>query len=279
MPDRIATMGGSLVQHGPDSDRIYLMKLDPADLPGLLDEMEALAEENGYSKIFAKVPAHLSDAFMEGGFIREASVPGFFGGDSEALFLSRFRDSARGLLTPDDREATERNLSIARAKQDQGPGAVPPPDIRIRKLTADDLTDLAAVYGEVFRSYPFPIFDPGYLKETMESHVAYFGAFLEGTLVAASSAEMDAGYRNVEMTDFATRPAARGRGLAVWLLQAMEAAMPDYGIRTAYTIARSLSPGMNVTFAKMGYAFGGTLVNNTNIAGRIESMNVWHKAL
>jgi hypothetical protein len=36
---------------------------------------------------------------------------------------------------------------------------------------------------------------------------------------------------------------------------------------------------MNVTFARCGYRFAGTLINNTQISGRIESMNVWYKGL
>jgi hypothetical protein len=50
-------------------------------------------------------------------------------------------------------------------------------------------------------------------------------------------------------------------------------------IITAYTIARAESAGMNETFAKNGYKYCGTLVNNTNISGQIESMNVWVKKL
>ena len=50
-------------------------------------------------------------------------------------------------------------------------------------------------------------------------------------------------------------------------------------MKTAYTIARSLSPGMNITFARHGYLYGGTLTNNTNISGSIESMNIWYKPL
>ncbi|MDD2310679.1 MAG: hypothetical protein PHH91_13970, partial [Desulfuromonadaceae bacterium] len=37
--------------------------------------------------------------------------------------------------------------------------------------------------------------------------------------------------------------------------------------------------GMNITFARDGYSFGGTLTNNTNISGSLESMNVWYKTL
>ena len=55
--------------------------------------------------------------------------------------------------------------------------------------------------------------------------------------------------------------------------------MIQQGLKTAYSIARSLSPAMNITFVKNGYKYGGTLGNNTNIAGRIESMNIWYKHL
>ncbi len=55
--------------------------------------------------------------------------------------------------------------------------------------------------------------------------------------------------------------------------------MPSRGIRTAYTIARAVSYGMNITFARCGYQYGGRLVNNTDIAGSLESMNVWYKTL
>jgi len=55
--------------------------------------------------------------------------------------------------------------------------------------------------------------------------------------------------------------------------------MKARGIKTAYTIARAASPGMNITFGRAGYAFSGRLKNNTQIAGDLESMNVWHKPL
>jgi hypothetical protein len=59
----------------------------------------------------------------------------------------------------------------------------------------------------------------------------------------------------------------------------MEEAMREDGIHTVFTIARAYSYGMNITFSSSGYLFGGTLRNNTQICGRQESMNVWHKAL
>jgi len=98
-------------------------------------------------------------------------------------------------------------------------------------------------------------------------------------LAALSSAETDPVRGMVEMTDFATHPEFRGMGFGVFLLQQMETAMRRRGFIAAYTIARAISPGMNIVFAKQGYLYGGSLINNTNICGRLESMNIWYKPL
>jgi putative beta-lysine N-acetyltransferase len=90
---------------------------------------------------------------------------------------------------------------------------------------------------------------------------------------------MDVGNSNVEMTDFATLPDHRGRGYSYYLLKKMEEKMHEMGIITAYTIARARSYGMNTVFSRSSYSYAGTLVNNTNISGSIESMNIWYKRL
>jgi putative beta-lysine N-acetyltransferase len=138
---------------------------------------------------------------------------------------------------------------------------------------------MAAVYARVFESYPFPIHDPAYLLETMDNDVRYQGVFQDDRLIALASAEIDVRGGNAEMTDFATLPDARGQGLAGLLLCGLESMLAEAGIATAYTIARATSFGMNITFAKNGYEYAGTLVNNTHIAGGLESMNVWYKRL
>ena len=81
------------------------------------------------------------------------------------------------------------------------------------------------------------------------------------------------------MTDFATRPEHRGQGLSEHLLGSMVTAMRSAGMKTAYTIARATSFPMNLTFARAGYAYGGTLLNNTGICGGVESMHVWYRPL
>ncbi len=64
MTDRVEKIGRSTVQHGPFNDRVYLMKLARADTPGILPALDELASREGYSKIFAKIPAWQKLAMM-----------------------------------------------------------------------------------------------------------------------------------------------------------------------------------------------------------------------
>ncbi len=271
--DVITEFGKSIIQHGKLSDRIYLMKLHPDDVPDIIPKMEELAEKENYSKIFCKVPADHQDAFQKAGYCQEAMIPKFFKGEMDCCFLSRFyhgRDQA------DDPEQIKQIVKLAQEKG-QKISSGRERDYTIRQAEAADAECLCPVFAEVFESYPFPIFDPEYIRKTMRTHVDYYLACREEDILAVSSAEMDHDMQNVEMTDFATPPAHRGQGTALALLQRMEEDMAEKGMKVFYTIARAASPGMNITFAKNGYTFGGTLINNTNIAGRIESMNIWYK--
>jgi putative beta-lysine N-acetyltransferase len=147
----------------------------------------------------------------------------------------------------------------------------------IKQASAKDTKEMAALYRQVFATYPFPIHDPEYLRKTMDNDVVYFGVWHDGMLVALSSCEIHSGISNAEMTDFAAMPDHRGQNLALHLLLCMETELKQRCIGVAYTIARAYSFGMNITFARAGYIFAGTLTNNTNIGGQIESMNVWYK--
>jgi putative beta-lysine N-acetyltransferase len=113
----------------------------------------------------------------------------------------------------------------------------------------------------------------------MRTHIRYYGALREERIVAASSAEIDSDAQSVEMTDFATHPSYRGMGLCSALLERMEDDIHHEGMKTAYTIARSVLYPINITFARNGYRYGGILDNNTHICGSFESMNLWYKRL
>jgi putative beta-lysine N-acetyltransferase len=274
--DTIIRSGASLIQHGKANNRVYLMKLAVEDYPQIVNDLDRLARENEYTKIFGKVPEDCGARFLEAGYRVEAEVPGLFNCTKTGLFIAKYFDATRAV--PPTGPLREMQSLLGKIPAASGQISLEP-GLRFKRPGAADAGSMARLYQSVFRSYPFPIRQPDYLRRAMKADVEYFGVWKEAEPVALSSAEMDLAGENVEMTDFAVRPEFRGRQLALFLLRQMEAAMKSRGLKTAYTIARLNAPGMNITFHKGGYRFGGTLVNNTNICGGLESMNVWYQPL
>ena len=150
-------------------------------------------------------------------------------------------------------------------------------DVFLCKLS--DAAEMSVIYQRVFKSYPFPIQKPAYLKRMMEEDVLYYCIRIEGRTAAIVAAEVDLENKNAEMTDFATLPKWRGMGFAGMLLSYMDEKARELGIKTAYTIARALSSGMNYVFKNSGYNYSGLSKNNSQICGSIHSMTVWYKHL
>ncbi len=249
--------------------------MHPKISPEILDTLDDLAWKEGYSKIFAKVPATVRDLFLVRGYVGEARIPRFFRGRTDGWFMAKYFDPARG------EAATVHGDVLAAAEERAGDGSPCPlaPGFSCSPATPADAPAIAALYREVFETYPFPIHDPGYIARTMEGDYRYYWIRADGRIVAVSSIELDRDALAVEMSDFATHPDYRGCGLAGALLGLMERDIQKEGMQTAFTIARAASHPVNITFARAGYAYGGTLVNNTQICGSFESMNVWYKPL
>lgn len=271
--DRIVPYEGSLLQHGPLNDRVYVMKIEPESTTELLDYVDKLVEEHDYSKVFAKAPDNCIRTFKERGYEKEAFIPDFYGDKTGCAFMSLFLSSKR---------RTRSKYGTGIVAENTGSSPEPanlPPGFSIEKCTMDNLEEMAEIYSRIFATYPFPIQDPAYLKKTMMSHVDYFAVRHQNRIIALSSAEMDPDLKTVEMTDFAVLPESRGHSLARILLNEMENEMQKLNMRVAYTIARAKSPGINRSFSYSDYEFSGTLIKNTSICGELEDMNVWHKEL
>ncbi|MEA2000104.1 MAG: putative beta-lysine N-acetyltransferase [Euryarchaeota archaeon] len=278
MPDKIERLGNSQIQHGTFNDRIYLMKLSCRDYPGIVNRLNNLAEYHGYSKIFAKVPESAGSMFRKNDYKVEASIPSFYNNEETGLFLGKFLQKNR--QNSSDRETLRSVLKTAEKKATSPDSTALPEEMQWRICRPSDAEEMAEAYRHIFETYPFPIHNPDYLRETMiANEVVYFAVEHSGKIVSLASSEICKEYRHAEMTDFATLHEYRRNGLATFLLSVMEEEMRQQGLKLTYTIARALSYGMNITFSKMGYQYSGTLLNNTNISGRLESMNVWYKFL
>jgi len=275
--DSVIKYGKSILQHGHFNNRIYIIKLAQDDLPGIIGFADDLAENEGYTKIFGKVPASSADLFARAGYVIEASIPSYFQGKEEAVFIAKYFDPNRckavnvaelaGICTEAGKHTGKR--------QDQKL----PEGFTLRPANTEDAEELADLFRRIFPTYPFPISDPAYIRTTMQDNIHYFVIKEGNKIAAASSCEVDKESLTAEMTDFAVDPRFRGHGLARILLTEMEETMRKEGIITAYTIARSASLPMNAVFAGAGYRFSGMLPNNTNISGSIESMNVWYRKI
>lgn len=275
--DTVEEYGEGIIQHGHYNDRIYLMKLTSYPSANYPHQLIKLAKSKQYGKIFAKVPESAAKLFADAGFLRESIIPRFFSGKEAVILMSLYLDAERKQEI--NNSEIENVMNITYQKGQIGQLTLLKKPFFLRKCSKVDIPIMAEIYKKVFLSYPFPIYDPLYLEKTMESHVDYFAITVAGNIVSISSAEKDMDNKNAELTDFATLPEWRGNGFAQHLLAQMESEMKKQSIKTAYTIARALSPSMNITFQKVGYNFAGRLRNNTNISGKIESMNVWYKHL
>ncbi len=276
--DRVETLScGSRIQHGSFNKRIYLIRAASEGLATLPDRLIGLARENGYGKIFAKLPESQTPPFFKAGFVLEAEIPAFYQGSEKGMFLGYFLSEER--KNESAHQTYRMNKALALQKRHSRIKPLNTTRFTVRTCREDDLEAMAGIYRSVFSSYPFPIHDPAYLLKTMRSDVDYFGIESAGKLIALASAEKSREALHAEMTDFATLPGHRGYGLAAHLLLHMEKEMGVQGYLTLFTIARAASPGMNITFARAGYLHGGKLKNNTHIAGQIESMYIWYKHL
>jgi putative beta-lysine N-acetyltransferase len=276
-PDVIERFGDSIIQHGKANDRAYVMKVGKEDHPAIVDKVTSLALAEDYSKIFVKAPAFARAAFIENSFVEEGHIPGLFRGNEDGFFLSKFLSEERQKEKRPD--LVSKVLRTARQKAGKiGVPSLSPGQVCLI-MGKKDVEPMAQLYRKVFASYPFPIHNPAYLARTMDENLVYYGIRADDKLIALASTEHDFDGQNAELTDFATLPQFRRHGLASYLLEKMEEGLRKTGVQTAYTIARAYSFGMNITFAKHGYTYGGTLTNNTQISGDLESMVVWYKHL
>ena len=93
--DIVEDVGKSVLQHGKLNDRVYIMKVDPDDVVHVLETVDRLIETHKYGKVFAKVPASVTEAFVQYHYAVEALIPRYYRNGEDCLFMSRFFDVGR----------------------------------------------------------------------------------------------------------------------------------------------------------------------------------------
>jgi len=265
-----------LISHYNKRITVYNFNIAADDgVARMLQSLSEKAAAQGLEKIWLKTGSKWAYSFLSAGVKLEATIPGYFAGNEPAMILARFLSKQR--QAPSNSKSYDQVKKMTFHCMDGGKRCLLPPEIDLQWGRPEHSKSLANLYRQVFATYPFPIFNPAYLKRTFNQDVCYVTAWCGQKLAAAASAEIDYAKKNAEITDFATAPEWRSRGLAGFLLRKLESRLKSEGILCFYTIARSSSPGMNKVFAGAGYEYCGVLVKNCNISGNFEDMNVWSK--
>jgi beta-lysine N6-acetyltransferase len=244
------------------------------DLSSLLTYVENKAASFPCEKIIIKAKEHQFSTLLEKGFVHEGIIHHYFNGD-RAHFLSRFlnkeRRSSDYWSEEDAILSSVQNLGVRPIVKND--------DHSILLAGCGEAAELASLYKEVFQVYPVPLQDPDYIKDVMEKGTIFVCICENNQIISAASAEIDETHHNAEVTDCATLPQYRKGGFMKSLITKLEEELLSRGIFCVYTIARSLSFGMNAAFHQLGYQYGGRLANNCYIYDKLEDMNIWEKDL
>jgi beta-lysine N6-acetyltransferase len=258
----------------------YNLRVRIDDYQGNIDkiiaESETIAKDSNAEKLIIKSRMEQFKTLIEYGFRCEGRIEGYFLG-SDCLFFSKFYSSERKESKHWLKEETIMNSVSLLERQ---PNYVhPPTQYRLKKMGVVDAGRLAKLYQQVFQIYPTPLNKPNYIKKTIQEGTIYYGFECDGEIVSAASAEVNDFYKNAELTDCATLTEHRKYGLMKVLLIRLEQELKEKGIYCSYSIARSLSFGMNAALQQLGYRYQGRLINNCYIYDKLEDMNIWVRDL
>ena len=222
-------------------------------------------------KLIVKSRAEDVPFFIAHGFSSEAFIKGYFTGD-DMYFVTMYFSAGRER----SEKWYEEQSIIQKLFKDKSKSEVPSTE-GINVATISQARDLARLYKEIFKVYPTPLSEETHIIKTMQEGTVYVYIEMDHQMVSAASAEINAKFKNAELTDCATLPQAEGKGHMKKLLFFLEQKLRADGITCCYTIARAESYSMNKAFAQLGYTYGGRLVNNCLIYSGLEDMNVWYK--
>lgn len=260
----------------PISRRMKAYRLPPeTELDSYVDYLIHTGMENDCDKIIFFVTDEETRLMQERFYSYEGRIGGFFDG-ADAHVYALFLYDKRNERSATEKEKRVLHTAFLHATKEEGEAEQ---GYRIRQARKADRFGMAELYREVFASYPTPMDDPNFILEMMESGVYAMVGEYKGKIVSACGGDWMPLYNACELTDCATLPEHRGKGLLVSQARRILEACRERRVRTIFSYSRSLSTGMNIINAKLGFRYGGRMVKNSNIAGSLENMNIWYRNL
>ncbi len=264
------------------NQRIKVLSYSGPNFAALILQIRWLTEANGFDKVICMASHDDWIEFLKHGYVLEAVLKHYHRGE-DAFAMSKFRSQDRIvshslmeeilLIEQIMQDHTQERLNQAR------PLAGLPEGVTVRMATHGDIQELIELYQSIFETYPSPLVQPSYLETVFLKESLFAVCESEGRIIAAASAELQPHNLTAELTDCATKKEARGKGLMSHLLTLLEQELLRRDYVSSYTMARARSYGMNNVFFRLDYEFMGRMVNNCDIYGAYEDMNIWVKRL
>ena len=272
----VIAVGGSRVRVTSDrlSDRVRCDHPAVDDGAALGRGLTAAAELLGRGRVVVVGAQQLQAGLEQVGYETEAVMPGFYEGTGDCVVAGKALAEDR-LCPRDERKL----LEVARVLDEKGEERPPPDDVHSRLVGPADVPQIAALLNQTFARYPTPSNEPVYVQRQLENDTAFRCIEEDGEILACASADLVCEARTAELTDCATRPEHRGRGLMSRLLSDLMDDLRALEYPTAFTLARAAIPGVNVCFSRLGFELRGTMHQSCFIGTGLEDMNVWSRAL
>lgn len=254
--------------------RVKIIDYHISDYDAFTTYLDFITVENNLTKIIMVArEADWQQLFVRG-FILEALHPSFFRGNP-GFHVSKFFSLERKTPTLWEQEQEV----LKKALQSASSFSELPQKYEIRTATTEDIPLLIPLFSRVFETYPTPLNDEQYMKQIMEKNTLFKIILYNNQIISAASIDIDKNTLSAELTDCATLSSYRGQGLMSHLVAHLEQESRSLGLITLYTIARSISTGINAVFSRHNYIYYGTFVNNCDICGKLENMNLWSKRI
>lgn len=218
-----------------------------------------------YSRLLVFAAEGFAEDWQAQGFRSEGNIAGYWADGGAA-----------DLWAWGERRAPQ---SVEATVPDSEFGSAPtlPGDWVCRPVNTDDAEKIGTLLRQVFTDYPIPT-DPGSLRYALASGVIHGRVVCDerGDFIAYAAVEFQSGGGAVEITDCATLPKARKRGVMTNLVSRLQDDVADvFDGRNCYCLAREDQPAMQRVLARLGWQRRGCLVGHFRVGDGWVSGNLW----
>jgi putative beta-lysine N-acetyltransferase len=261
------------------NQRIKIINYEGPNYDALILRIGWLAEVNGFDKIICMAAQNDWGEFLKHGYVLEAVLK-YFNQGVDAFAMSKFRSQERLISNNlmNEIDLIEKIMFQLPSQGDSLQRQIPE-GITLRMAITEDIPQLIALYQTVFESYPSPLVYQSYFETIFQKGTLFAVCARGDRVLAVASAELHPKLRNAELTDCATHIELRSLGLMSKILSFLEEELIRRNYVSSYSMARARSFGMNNVFFRLKYEFTGRMVNNCDIFGCYEDMNIWVKKL